>query len=593
MAKEIFTHINRKVGELLSDVSTGRIGLPDLQRPFVWQDNKVRNLLDSMIKGFPIGYIMLWESPSDFENTSHIGKNSKSYSTPRDLVIDGQQRLTALLAAIYGIKVKDDDYKERHIKISFNPLTCEFAVWSQAYERSAEWISAISTAFEAAEQHKEAYFRRAYIKSLNEARERSGQELLNDDEEIMIEENIAALLDLLYYQIPTLEVRSKASEEDVAEIFVRVNSGGTKLSEKNFIETLLSVYDNKIHKDINDFCLASRKPADGTAFNHIIEVDPVHLIRVSVGLAFRRARLRYAYMLLRGKDLETQRFSAEVQEKNLTSFRDALSIVTNLNNWHTFMNIMANAGYLRKSLVSSENAVVFSYMLYLIGKTQFGVKPLELRKIMSRFIFMATISGYFTGSPESTVESLLTDMRSLSTSEDFINLLDREITTKFTDDYFNSNLPSDLISSSTVSPAWKGYIAALNVLHHNVLFSNVPTVSFLTPGASGTKAAIDVHHIFPKNFLANIGITEDRSRNQVANYTFLDYQTNIDISDDAPAIYAAKYRAKLGDEAYNISLAQNAIPEGFENMEYADFLTARRSLMSKLIRKAYKYLSQD
>ena len=232
-------------------------------------------------------------------------------------------------------------------------------------------------------------------------------------------------------------------------------------------------------------------------------------------------------------------------------------------------------------------------MLYLIGKTQFGVKPLELRKIMSRFIFMATISGYFTGSPESTVESLLTDMRSLSTSEDFINLLDREITTKFTDDYFNSNLPSDLISSSTVSPAWKGYIAALNVLHHNVLFSNVPTVSFLTPGASGTKAAIDVHHIFPKNFLANIGITEDRSRNQVANYTFLDYQTNIDISDDAPAIYAAKYRAKLGDEAYSISLAQNAIPEGFENMEYADFLTARRSLMSKLIRKAYKYLSQD
>lgn len=593
MAREIFTHINRKVGELLSDVSTGRIGLPDLQRPFVWQDNKVRNLLDSMIKGFPIGYIMLWESPSDFQNTSHIGNNDKSYTSPRDLVIDGQQRLTALLAAIYGIKVKDEDYKERNIKISFNPLTCEFAVWSQAFERSAEWISAISTAFEAAELHKETYLRRAYIKNLNEARVRSGQPLLSDDEEIRIEENISALLDLLYYQIPTLEVRAKASEEDVAEIFVRVNSGGTKLSEKNFIETLLSVYDNKIHKGINEFCLASRKPADGTAFNHIIEVDPVHLIRASVGLAFRRARLRYAYMLLRGKDLETQKFSTEVQEKNLSLFREALSIVTNLNNWHTFMNIMANAGYLRKSLVSSENAVIFSYMLFLIGKTQFGVKPLELRKIMSRFIFMATISGYFTDSPESTVESLLTDMRSLSTPEDFVNLLDREITTNFTDDYFNSNLPSNLITSSTVSPAWKGYLAALNVLHHNVLFSNVPTVSFLTPGASGLKAALDVHHIFPKNYLANIGILEDRRRNQVANYTYLDYQTNIDISDDAPQKYAAKYRAKLGDEAYVLSLAQNAIPEDFENMDYEEFLTARRLLMSKLICKAYKYLSQD
>lgn len=102
-----------------------------------------------------------------------------------------------------------------------------------------------------------------------------------------------------------------------------------------------------------------------------------------------------------------------------------------------------------------------------------------------------------------------------------------------------------------------------------------------------------MHHIFPKNYLANIGITEDRRRNQVANYTFLDYQTNIDISDDAPQIYAAKYRTKLGDTAYEISLAQNAIPENFENMDYEEFLATRRSLMSKLIRKAYKYLSQD
>ena len=117
---------------MLSDVSSGRIGLPDLQRPFVWSDSKVRNLLDSMLKGFPIGYIMLWESPSDFENKSQIGTNNKDYTQPRDLVIDGQQRLTALLAAIKGIKVKDSDYKERNIKISFNPLTREFAVWSQA-----------------------------------------------------------------------------------------------------------------------------------------------------------------------------------------------------------------------------------------------------------------------------------------------------------------------------------------------------------------------------------------------------------------------------------------------------------------------------
>lgn len=593
MPKEIFTHINRKVGELLTDVSTGRIGLPDLQRPFVWKDSKVRNLLDSMLRGFPIGYIMLWESPTEYENKSHIGIEEKAFSRPRDLVIDGQQRLTALLAAIKGVKIKDADYRERYIKISFNPLTREFAVWSQAFERSAEWISSVSVAFDAAAQHNETRFRRAFIKNLNETRERNQLPLLTDEEEIRIEENLGDLLDLVYYQLPTLEVRAVASEEDVAEIFVRVNSGGQKLTEKNFIETLLSVYDNDIHKSINDFCRDSRIPKEGTSFNHIIEADPVHLIRAAVGLAFRRARLRYAYMLLRGKDLDTQKTTEGTREHNLRLFREALASVTDLNNWHTFMNIMASAGYLRKSLVSSENAVVFSYMFFLIGKTQFGVKPLELRKIMCRWVFMATITGYFTDSPESTVESILTDMRNLSTPQEFIDILDREIRTNFTEDYFRSNLLSDLVTSSTVSPSWKGYLAALNVLHHNVLFSTVPTVAFLTPGTSGTKSALDVHHIFPKNYLAKLGITDDRDRNQIANYTYLDYQTNIDISDDAPAVYAAKIRERMGEDAYAMTLVQNAIPADFEHMEYPEFLEARRVLMAGIIRKAYDFLSKE
>lgn len=591
MAKEIFTHINKKVGDLLADVQSGKIGLPDLQRPFVWKDSTVRNLLDSMLRGFPIGYIMLWESPLDYDNKSQIGLDKKDYSAPRDLVIDGQQRLTALIAAIKGVKIKDVDYKERNIKIAFNPLTREFAVWSQAYEKSAEWISVISSAFHAAEKHKEAYFRRDFIKNLNEARQRNQQPRLTDDEEIRIEENLYDLLDLLYYQLPTLEVRANASEEDVAEIFVRVNSGGKKLTEKNFIETLLSVYDNNIHKEINDFCRDCRIPKDGTSFNHIIEADPVHLIRAAVGLAFRRARLRYAYMLLRGKDLETQKTSVETQEINLAKFREALSIVTNLNNWHTFMNIMASAGYLRKSLISSENGVVFSYMLYLIGKTQFGVRPIELRNIMIRFIFMATITGYFSYSTESTVENLLNDMRQLSSAEDFIDLLNREIDNNFTDDYFNANLPRDLVTSSTTSPAWRGYLAALNVLHHNVLFSTIPTAAFFTPGTSGSKAALDVHHIFPKNYLAKLGITDDRERNQIANYTYLEYQTNIDISDAAPSQYAAQQEKRLGTDAYRASLAQNAIPEDFDNLDYATFLTKRRRLMADTIRQAYEKLT--
>lgn len=163
MGRELFDNIPSKVSDLLNDVKNGRIGLPDLQRPFVWKDNKVRELLDSMMKGYPIGYIMLWASPDDYANTAQIGKNDKVYKQPDDLVIDGQQRLTALLAAMYGVTIRDKNYAERKIRISFNPLTREFAVWTQAFERDPEWISEISSVFSADQEHSISKFRKTYI----------------------------------------------------------------------------------------------------------------------------------------------------------------------------------------------------------------------------------------------------------------------------------------------------------------------------------------------------------------------------------------------------------------------------------------------
>ena len=170
MGKELFDNVPSKVEDLLANIKNGRIGLPDLQRPFVWKDNKVRELLDSMMKGYPIGYVMLWDSPDEYGDKTTIGSNSKMYKRPDELIIDGQQRLTALLAAMYGVIIKDKDYKERKIRISFNPLTREFAVWNQAYEKNPEWISEISSVFAADKEHNISKFRKAYIKAVNENR---------------------------------------------------------------------------------------------------------------------------------------------------------------------------------------------------------------------------------------------------------------------------------------------------------------------------------------------------------------------------------------------------------------------------------------
>ena len=568
MGKELFDNIPSKVGDLLSDVRNGKVGLPDLQRPFVWKDSKARDLLDSMLKGYPIGYIMLWQSPEGYETVSKIGTNDKTYIRPDYLVIDGQQRLTALLAAINGIRVKDKNYVDRAIRISFNPLTREFAVWTEAYERNPEWIGEISKVFAADDDHNVSKFRRQFIKDCNAGREKNNKLLLTDDEEETIEANLNDLLNLSIYTLPTLRINSKATEEDVADIFVRVNSGGQKLTEKNFIETLLAVYDNDVHDKIDAFCAASRIPKDETSYNFILKVDPSHLIRMAVGLGFRRARLRYAYMLLRGKNLEDGTITSEEMKVNLEKFKNALDKVTNLNNWHAFMGLFADAGYVNGSIVASTNAVVFCYVLYLIGKYEYKVQPIALQKIVKKWIFMSTITYFYTGSTESEVEKQFADLRSVTTADGFVSYLDDVIRTRFSDDYFNLTLPTYLASAAARSPSWYGYIAALNVLGTPMLFSTATLAAKMLPGASGDKKAIDKHHIFPKHYLTEIGYTSDRERNQIANFTYLDYNTNIDISDNPPADYVSRYKEKLGDTGYKKSCAENALPEGFENMDY-------------------------
>ena len=592
MGKELYDNIPSKVGDLLNDVRNGRIGLPDLQRPFVWKDSKVRELLDSMMKGYPIGYIMLWSSPEDYENTSHIGTNDKIYKRPDDLVIDGQQRLTALLAAMHGVSIKDKNYEDKRIRISFNPLTREFAVWTLAYERNPEWISDISAAFEADQEHIISKFRKAYIKTVNQAREKNNEPILTEDDEDTIEDNIKDLLDLGIYSLPTLKINAKADEEDVADIFVRVNSGGQNLTEKNFIETLIAVYDNDVHEKIDKFCAESRIPNNGTSYNQILEVDPSHLIRMAVGVGFKRARLRYAYMLLRGKNLKTGKITQDVREENLKIFKESLDVVTNLNKWHAFMNIFATAGYLKGSFVASTNAVVFSYVLYLIGKYDYNVPSLELQKIIRKWIFMSTITLFYTGSTETEVEKQFADLRDVKTADEFVRYLDSIISNKFTDDYFTYSLPAELNSSSATSPAWYGYIAAINVLGTPMLFSTAPLSQYLVLGANGNKNSVDKHHIFPKNYLEKIGFDNDRDRNQIANFTYLDYQTNIDISDAPPMEYVERYRNKLGEEAFKLACEQNALPENFENMLYQEFLDKRRLLMAQIVKKAYMKLDK-
>lgn len=601
----MFSTYSSRVAELLQKIESGEIALPDLQRPFVWEDAKVRNLLDSMNKGFPVGYVMLWDFPDDYDakpRSSAIGKSGSR--SVRSLLIDGQQRLTALLSAMDGIVVKDKDYRDRRIRISFNPIAIaddgkqigQFEVWTSATEMDPEWVSDITEVYKLATENPTTgvfMFCQAYYAAVNASHEKKGLPLLTTEEQAVVYNNINKLLGLRNYNLPVVSIDRTASEEDVAEIFVRVNSGGQKLLEKNFIETLLAVYDNDIHWKISQFCESARVPKDKSAYNHIIKPEPSHLIRAAVALGFGRARLKYAYMLMRGRDLTTGKTTKEKQEENLTIFRHAMEKVTNLNNWHEFLNLFPAAGYINESLISSDNAVIYSYALYLLGKYKFGIPANKLRRALTRYSFTVTVNATYSGSSETMFEGQLAELKNCNTPEDFLAYIDGFIATRFTKSYFDVTLPDELKTSSTQAPTWCAFVASQIVLGAQVWFGTSTVSTLLSVGASGSKRSYDKHHIFPKNYLNSIGINRNVDRNQVANFVFIDYQSNIEISDRAPAEYLLEYRNRLGEEAFAETCEMNAIPSGLETMTYASFLKARRVLMAQMIKAAYLKLSGE
>ena len=587
MAKELFTQVPRKLKNIIDEVESGKLGLPELQRGYVWKAWKVRDLLDSMMKGYPIGYLMIWDSSDGANKVKTIGIENKPYSAPKSLIIDGQQRMTSLYAVMRHKEVMDEKYNQRFITISFNPFTRAFEVADNAKKKAADWIYDISDVFQN-EARSHSYINEV-VRVMTESREKAGSTLSVAEVEI-VAQNIQDLLDLGNYNIPTLEINGNSNEESVADIFVRVNSGGEKLGEDDFILTLISVNWQEGRKKIEDFCKSAKIPKAGTAYNFLFEPSPTHIVRVAMGYGFKRARLNYAYKLLRGRDFETEVYSEQLRIKQFDKLKIVLDKVLNVQTWHDFLKCIEAAGFVSKSLISAQNALVYTYALYLIGKHEYGMKETDLRKLIAKWFFMGSVSGYYTSSPETVVEADLADLRNVKTEAEFTALLENKIVAKFTNDYFDVSLPNDLATSASRSPVWFGYCAALNILGAKVLFSTLTTRELFSPAATGTKNALERHHLFPKAYLGKIGISDDRDRNQNANFAFIEWHDNIEILDTSPAEYMNDQLAKIPASDKPVIYEMHALPNDWEHMDYFDFMKQRRGLMARVIKKGFEKL---
>jgi hypothetical protein len=529
MSATLFKEVNYSLAKLIQDIEFGEIGLPEIQRPFVWSNTKVRDLFDSMYKGFPVGYLLFWANGLE-NGHRQIGTDAKQ-RVPQLLIVDGQQRLTSLFAVLKGISVVREDYKTERISIAFRPKDQKFEVADAAIRRDPEFIQDISTLWSSTTDIFELTDH--YVEGLRASRQVSSEELRS------IRQAISNLYNLQSYPFTALELSPTVNEEQVAEVFVRINSKGTSLNQADFILTLMSVFWDTGRSKLEQFCRDARTPSIGTPspFNYFFEPDPDQLLRVSVGLGFRRARLQHVYSILRGKDLGTGEFSDQRRETQFAVLKDAQSYVLNLVNWHEFFKVLVRAGYRRANMITSHVSLLYAYTFFLLGKREYGVDGYILRNVIARWFFMTALTGRYTGNPETIMEQDLARLREVRDAEGFVAILDHIIADTLTKDYWEIALPNELATSSAQSPAQFSYFAALNLLDARVLFSKMKVSQLLDPALHSNKSSIERHHLFPKAYLKTLGITEPRDTNQIANYALVEWSDNISIADSSPAEY--------------------------------------------------------
>lgn len=579
MSVTLFKKVDYSLSKLIHDIEHGDIGLPDIQRPFVWKPTQVRDLFDSMYKGFPVGYLLFWAN-YHFDNTRQIGTQAKQARIPRLLIVDGQQRLTSLFAVLKGVPVYSQDYQPIHVQIAFRPRDAQFEVADAAIRRDPEYIPDISeiwtnggTSFTLIE----SFFERA-------------SRQVSSEERRHISQSIDRLFDLQNYPLTAMEIDATVGEEQVADIFVRINSKGVQLRQADFILTLLSVFWDEGRTALEQFSRESRKPpVDGSAspYNYFIQPAPDQLLRSSVAVGFKRARLQHVYSLLRGKDLDTGEFSDERRIEQFNILKTAQSHVLYLENWHGFLKTLMRAGFRSSAMITSDIGVMYAYAIYLIGKHEYGVEPSRLRNVMARWFFMTSMTGRYTGSPETIMDADLARLRGVTDAGGFIQTLDRIIEGELTNDFWEITLPNNLETSAARTPSLFAYYAALNLLNARALFSHVRISELLDPALKGNRSSIERHHLFPKAYLNRLGYEDVREVNQAANYALVEWDDNVRIADQPPSYYFPKYAERFTRKELEDMMWWHALPDRWYDMDYPTFLAQRRAHMAEVTRRGF------
>lgn len=592
------------VETILNWVKSKEVAIPDIQRPFVWEGKKVRDLIDSLYRGYPVGYLIISKSHEMKLKDGSLSKGQK-------ILIDGQQRVTALMTSILGITVLDDEYRERVIKIAYNPFAKDdediFEVQDQSHIKSKRWIEDISVFF------KSNFDMWNYVEMYCE----NNPEITKNE----FAKKVSSIQAIKNKELGIIELSSDLDIETVTDVFIRINSKGTVLSQADYAMSKIAADDkyggSTLRKAIDYFCHVAVEPS----FYHKIKendkefiesdlgkemtwlkddyesiYDPKYedMLRVSFVHMFSRGKLKDLVSLLSGRDFKERDYKEYIAEESFQKLTEGIKHFMHQYYFQQFVLSIKNAGFISNKLINSQNALNFAYVVYLKLMFSDEVPKTEIKRYVSKWFVMSVLTGRYSSSsaPDTKMDS---DIRNIN-AKGVVNFLKEIEEAELSDAFWDYGLVQKLETPNSTAPALSTYFAAQIVKGDKVLFSSTASVRDFLESS-------DVHHIFPKNYLQQIDSLNVRSiYNQVANYTFLDTPVNIKVGNKSPNEYfndvykeaeekGTVYGNPMSILELNNNLLMNCIPLDIKNWTYEDYLTnflpQRRKLMSKKIKEYY------
>jgi len=461
MQYEKYSVTQYSVNTILGYIEGGDIAIPEIQRPFVWRPKLVRDFIDSLYNGYPTGYLIIWQNPN-------VKLKSGKESIGKKILIDGQQRVTALMTSILGQSVLNEDYEEKTIRIAFNPLAVDaeerFAVQTPAHVNSKHWIPDISIVF------KNDFDSFSFIEEYCQNNPDITRSELN--------KIITSLQAIKNCQLGAIILVPQLDIVEVTDIFVRINSQGKRLNEADFAMSKIAADEryggDMLRKAIDYFCHLAVEPSfynsistkdiefmnsefasqikwlkDGKESIYIPDYND--MLRVSFMHKFGRGKLGDLVSLLSGRNFETRAYEEGIAENSFSMLKSGVLNFMNEHNFNSFILTIKSAGFISEKLTNSQMTLDFAYTLYLMLSNSTEIPKNDVKYYVQKWYILSTLTSRYITSPESVMDR---DIRTIN-SKGFIPFFKETEEAVLSDTFWNVGLVQALETSTINSPSGK------------------------------------------------------------------------------------------------------------------------------------------